>query len=190
MKAKFLRITLTLSAILLVLLTLSITQPALGFGSQNGPPLAPASVIDESWRYGVTVETSPPVYSSVVGRLLSESAAFRSTRAADIYFIFPASANVQTVYAARFYILSRSGAYTGNANLKLEVHNFAGALVRTVSSETIDLKTTSTGAWIDVALSDGNATLNPGQFLAFHFDLSAAAGGNLEVRPIFEVLVH
>jgi hypothetical protein len=192
MKFKFLRLTLILCAGLLILQALYSARPAVRVAGQDSPPLAPEALADESWRYGITVETTPPAYSSLVGRLLAESAAFRSARAADIYFIFPAPATAKTVYQARIYILSRSGTYTGNALLSLQVYNFAGVLQHTVSAASVDLETAAAGSWQSIGLSAtaANLVISPGEFLAFHFHLSAAAGNNLDVRPIFEVLLH
>jgi len=116
-------------------------------------------------------------------------AAFRSVRAANINFAFPAPAMVKTVTAARYYIISRSGSYGGNALLALRVYNFSGVLQRTITTAAVDLETAPLGSWQSLSLL-ANQAINPGEFLAFHFALSADSGGNLDVRPIFEVIVE
>ena len=156
------------------------------------PAGAAALPASEYWRLGFTVEGSP-AFSTVVGRAVSPAAAFRSDRSAsDLYFAFPAYAISKSVQSAQFYLLSRTGAYSGDATLSLEVLDAAGGLQHTVSAAAIDLEAAATGTWTAVSLSASaaNLTIAPGQFLAFHFQLSGAPGGNLDVRPIFEVRVR
>lgn len=187
MQAK--RANLLLILCLLAVLALGDGRPA---PAQAGPPAAPAApdvFPQERWRYGVTVE-SPLSYAALDGRLLAETAAFRSARSANIYFVFPAAATARTVKEIRYYILSRSGGYTtGDATLALKVYNFAGVYQRQVSSATINIEVATVNSWNSLTVAP-SAAINPGEFLAFHFSLSAAAGGTLEVRPIFEVTVE
>jgi hypothetical protein len=184
-KTKMLHTFLILSLLSLALLALSGEQAA---RAQESDPAAPDALSDEAWRYGVTVEGTLS-YLALDGRLLSEVAAFRSARNADIYFVFPAPATAKTVTAARYYLVSRSGAYSGTANLWLQVYNFAGVFQRTVTSTVVDLETAPTGSWVTLGLLS-TRTVNPGEFLTFHCDLSTAAGGTLDVRPIFEVILQ
>jgi len=142
------------------------------------------------WRLGSTSQ-GVASYDAVIGRLVSTAAAFRSDRAADIYYIFPAPARPNTVQAARFYILDRSGSYAGDATMTLETLDYAGALQHSVSAAGTDVETAATDTWADLTLSGTPADLEirPGEFLAFHFQLSGSPGGSLDVRPVFEVEV-
>jgi hypothetical protein len=160
--------------------------------AQEGEPLAPQALSDESWRYGVTVEGALS-YLALDGRLLSEVASFRSARDDDIYFVFPAPASAKTVTAIRYYIVSRSGSYAaGNATATLQIYTFAGTLQHTVSATAINLATSATGSWQTNGMSAtlADRVINPGEFLAFHFHLNAGVGGTLDVRPIFEVTLQ
>lgn len=185
MKTKYPRSIWILSLGLLLLLALN------GGNAARAQPPAPAeaeAISDESWRYGITVE-GPLTYTDLDGRLLAEVAAFRSAREANIYFAFPAPATAKTVTAARYYIVSRSGSYTGDALLSLRVYNFSGVLQRTVTSADVDLETAPVGSWQSLSLTAGQS-IAPGEFLVFRFHLNATPGGNLDVRPIFEVIVE
>ncbi len=152
--------------------------------SQSGTP-------SEFWKLGVTSQGSAD-YSAIAGRLAGEVAAFQSAEATDIYFVFPAPATTKTVRSARFYILSRSGSYAGDATMTLEIYDLAGSAQHLVSASPVDMQAAATGAWTDVTLSGtaGDLEITPGEFLAFHFALSGAAGNDLDVRPIFEVEVE
>jgi len=151
-----------------------------------------AAAVSEVWKLGVTLEGAS-AYANVAGRVASAVAAFRSNHGvSDIYYAFPAAASSKTVQSASFYLVARTGAYGGTATLTLEVLNAAGALQHTVSAAGVDLQTAPTDAWTAVALSGtpANLVVDPGEFLAFHFQLSGAPGGNLDVRPVFEVVVY
>jgi hypothetical protein len=184
------------SALSIILPRLAQAQkPALPLLAQTGQgDINDAAVTGELWKLGFTVETGPLTYNSLIGRVASEAAAFRSNRnTGDIYYIFPAPATQKTIQSAKFYILDRTGAYAaGNATLTLQIFNFAGAVQRTASAASVDLQTTATGTWTPMTLSSTAADLqiSPGEFLAFHFNLSGASAGNLDVRPIFEVEVQ
>jgi hypothetical protein len=151
---------------------------------------APAT-LHETWRLGFTRE-GPPTYSAVIGRVAGGVAAFRSEQAADIYFIFPGPATQKTVQSASLYVLSGTGDYSGSATLALEVIGYDGTRQHTASAAAMDIKGSAAGAWTSVGLSGtaGDWVISPGEFLAFHFHLDGAPGGNLDVRPMFEVEVQ
>jgi len=125
--------------------------------------------------------------------MASVAAAFRSDQGtADIYYIFPAPATQATIQSAKFYILRRTGSYgTGNATLTLEVYNYAGSLKHAVSAAGVDMETVATGTWTPLTLSGTTTDLeiSPGEFLAFHFNLSEGPTDSLDVRSMFEVEV-
>ena len=145
----------------------------------------------EVWKLGFTSQ-GVSAYSAVIGRVASQVAAFRSAQGTDIYYIFPAPASQKTVHKARFYILARTGSYGGTATLTLEILDYAGALQHSVSAAGVDMEAAAPGAWTDLTLSGTPADLEilPGEFLAFHFQLDGSSGGNLDVRPVFEVEVE
>ncbi len=176
------RIIITLVALLCVALLGRISLAA-------QPPIATATT--EAWRLGVTSEGGA-TYAAIIGRPASIAASFRSDRGVkDIFFAFPASGRTQTVESAAYQILQRSGAYTSTASLALEVRNSSGALQRTVSAAPINIQAAATGAWATLALAatPASLTIAPGEYLVFHFALGGAAAGNLDVRPVFEVVV-
>jgi hypothetical protein len=150
-----------------------------------------AAAQSETWNLGITVEGAP-AYNAVIGRLVSDVGAFRSARTAQAATIFPAPANARTVQAASFYLLNRTGTYSGAATLSLVIYDYAGTPQHTVSATGVDLQTAPTGVWTPIALSGtpGDLVISPGEFLAFHFTLSDVAAGDLDVRPLFEVSVN
>jgi hypothetical protein len=152
------------------------------------PNIGASAISGEYWRLGFTSE-GVTNYNAVIGRVVSTVAAFQSNRGtADIYYIFPAPTNPTAVQSAYFYILERTGTYAaGNAALTLEVFDYAGVSQRILSSNIIDLQAATTGVWTPLALSTTGLTLTSGEFLAFHANFSGGSGGNLNVRPIFEV---
>ena len=188
MKTKVLHTILILSLCSLALLALGGEQTA---QAQEVAPLAPEALSDEAWRYGMTMEGNY-TYAHLEGRLLSEFAAFRSVENENIYFVFPAPGMTKTVTAIRFCISSRGGSYGGNALLSLEVRNLAGNLQHTVTASSVDLEAATIGTWHPIAISGtaANRVVSPGEYLAFHFDLSGASGGTLTVRPMFEVILQ
>ncbi len=145
----------------------------------------------ESWRLGMTSEGSA-AYSSLIGRAVSEVAAFRSWRAKDSYYIFPASGVQRTVQTARLMLLTRTGAYSQAATLSLEILDYAGTVRHTVSATPLDLQTASVGTWTELQLSATATALQiaPGEVLAFHFSLEVYPAEDVDVRPIFEVDVQ
>jgi hypothetical protein len=152
---------------------------------------AVASGATEVWKLGLTLEGAAS-YANAAGRLASPVAAFRSANATDIYFAFPPAAVAKTIQSAQLYLVQRSGSYSGAASLSLQSFSLAGVLQRTVSASTLDVQTATTGAWTALTLSGtpANLQLNPGEYLAFHLTLSGAAGGDLDVRSLFEVGVQ
>ncbi len=146
----------------------------------------------ESLRLGITIEETS-FYTTTLGRNATVAAAFRSDQAtSDMYFVFPAPASEKTVQAASFNILDRSGSYAATASMTLQILDLAGNVQHTVSAAPIDLQTATPGVWTSVSLSGTPADLviSPGEFLAFHFNLSAGASEDLDVRPAFEVEIR
>lgn len=185
---KKMRILVLSLAIVGIALFLSISLVNQARAVKPALPLSPAN--GESWRTGVTV-VNDPIYSLLEGRSLADNAIFRSAKAADYYYIFPAAANSKTIQSAQFYVLNRSGSYAGNVELTLKVYNFSGSLLRTVTSSPVNLKTAVLNAWINIPLSasPGNLVVNPGEFLAFNVYLDLGLGGSLDIRLLFEVQV-
>jgi hypothetical protein len=182
-----------LSLLLLALVaTAMLMLPAAPGQALKGSLQASTTAPTEAWGLGIASEGDAS-YNVVIGRLVGANASFRSNRSVtDIYFIFPAPASSRTITSAAWNIVSRSGAYTGTASLTLEVRDFSGALQHTVSSAPIDLQAATTGAWTDLALSatPADLTIEPSEYLTFRFALDGGSAGNLDVRPMFEVVVQ
>jgi hypothetical protein len=157
----------------------------------NRPAAASLATTAEYWKMGVTLENTR-VYSAVAGRLLTESASFRSAKASDIYFVFPAAADERTIQSVRYLLLGRSGSYGAASSLTLEIFDLEGNLLRTASAAPLNLTTPSLNTWGSLALSANaaNLTLQPGEFLAFHCNFSGGAGGDLAIYPVFEIEVQ
>jgi hypothetical protein len=208
MKRKRLVNALSRSLGLLTLAILFIVAPPMANAQRSNPttaadapvrtsngrsPLAiTAAATSESWRLGVTSEGAA-AYNAIIGRAVGDVAAFRSNRGTtDVYHIFPAPGTRRTVQAARFYILTRTGTYADAATLTLEILDYGGTVQHTVSAAGIDVTAAPTSTWTAITLSGTPADLEiaPGEFLAFHFSLSGAPAGDLDVRPIFEVEVE
>jgi hypothetical protein len=168
------------------------THVAINASSGRDPLAAAAAATSESWRLGVTSEGSA-AYNAIIGRAVGDAAAFRSNRGtSEVYYVFPAPGSQRTVQAAKFSILSRAGTYAGDATLTLEILDYSGVVQHTVSAAGVDMKTAPTGTWTDITLS-GTAEdlmIASGEFLAFHFSLGGTPGGDLDVRPVFEVDVQ
>jgi hypothetical protein len=152
--------------------------------------LASALPYSEYWKAGFTVEGTVG-YAQVAGRVLSEAASFRSAKATDTYFIFPAAATTRTVTQWSYHILSRSGSYDGNTRMYIEVRSFDGTLLRTVSGP-YDLEAASPNIWILGSLSPtpANWVVDTGEYLCVHFTLDGAAANDLDVHPIFEITLR
>jgi len=154
--------------------------------------LTAATTTSEVWRLGITSEDGA-ADAALAGRPVSIAAAFRSNRGVrDMFFAFPASGRTQTIQSAAYQLLQRSGTYTSTASLTLEVRSPSGALQRTVSAAPVNLQTAATGAWATLALaaSPASLTIAPGEHLVVHFALAGAPAGDLDVRPVFEVIVN
>ncbi|MGQ0604920.1 MAG: hypothetical protein ACT4QE_24840 [Anaerolineales bacterium] len=156
------------------------------------PRVGPASGAAEVWKLGLTVDGSAN-YANAAGRLASPLAAFRSNAAVtDVYFAFPPPATAKTVQSAQMLIAQRTGSYSGNATLNLQVFTLSGTLQRTVSAASVDLESATAGSWITLSLSGtpANLQIGSGEYLAFRMTLSGSAGDDLDVRPMFEVVVQ
>jgi len=188
MKTKVLSKVLSYSLmILLLLIGAAILRPSQAEATKS----MQSTTTGESWRLGVTSEGTA-AYTSIIGRNASEAAAFRSNRAGDSYYIFPAPGIQRTVQSAKLNIISRSGTYTDPATLSLEVIAYDGTRQHVATTSPINMKTAATGTWIEIQLSPNTANLqiDPGEFLAFHFTLDGTPEGDLDVRPVFEVDVQ
>jgi hypothetical protein len=167
----------------------SVTNDLSGV-SVEGELRAEATAASESWRLGITSEGDAS-YDAIIRRDISEVAAFRSDRGTgDMYYVFPAPSSQRTIAAARFNIVSRSGAYSaGTAAMTLEIIDFGGTMQHSVLAAEIDVQSAPIGVWTGAGLSGNPADLEiaPGEFLAVHFALSGGPAGDLDVRPIFEV---
>lgn len=153
---------------------------------------AAAGAAAERWNLGINVEGAP-VYTAIVGRSVGSVGAFRSNRGvSEMTMIFPAPAAAKTVQSASFYLVSRGGGYTGTASLSLRIYDYTGTLVHTVSAADVDLQAAATGQWVQVTLKDTpeERVVSPGEFLAFHVAFSDGPGGDLDVRPMFDVSVQ
>jgi hypothetical protein len=176
------RITATIVVLGVVLLA------GIGFAAPGSAPRSAALPATEIWRLGFTSEGNASDVA-IVGRAMGIAASFRSNRGiSDSYFLFPASNRSLTVQSAAYRILSRSGSYTGAAALTLEARAADGSLQRVISAVPIDTQTAATGAWATIALSP-NPALARGEHLAIHFALDGLSAGDLELHPVFEVLL-
>ena len=171
-----------------------VTQPAMtggdytaslydtsGIGAQADP--------DAFWRLGMTQLGLTPLAESV-GHLIEPSAAFRTDRdTSDMYFLFPATGISRTVEAAYYNLLQRTGSYAADAEMTLEVVDAHGVPQRVVSATEVDLQSAPLNVWTPVERSvhPDDWGVYPGERLAFHAHLSDGPGGDLDVRPIFEV---
>ncbi len=156
------------------------------------PPRQTAILIPtEFWRLGL-LAAGTGSYAASEGRLLQMAPQFRSEQPeADAYFLFAAPGRAKTVQAARFYLLQRTGAYTGTVTLTLETLAYDGTLRHMVSADAVDLPTTAPDTWTALAL-----TANPDdwdiasdEFLAFHFRREGAAAGDWAVALLVEAQV-
>ncbi|MHB0858639.1 MAG: hypothetical protein ACYC5M_13870 [Anaerolineae bacterium] len=160
--------------------------------AQVGAQPAAGAPRSESWTLGVTVQ-GPPTYSAVVGRLVSSAAVYRTNgNAGEAATIFPASAGARTVQSARVLVVSQTGQYNGTVTLLLRIYDLAGNLQRNVSVNKIDLASVPLNTWISFPLSTvtSDLVIQPGEFLACSVTYSAGAGGNLDIRSIYEIVVR
>lgn len=146
----------------------------------------------ETWRLGFPSEGQGNG-AVVAGQAASETGAFRSAEATDSYYIFPAAATVVTVRAAQFYILKRTGAYSGDAVMSLEIIDADGQVRHTASTSSVNVATAPVDAWTPItlaSLASDDLEIASGERLAFHCRMSAGVGGDLDVRTAFEVQVR
>jgi len=175
------------TALLLVILIAptqarALTNPFAGDGTEV-PPV-------QYLRMGITIQPLP-MYENMAGRIASVAAELQSNKDKSVFFAFPAVSGRRFVKEANFYIMTRTGSYSGNVTMKLEVYDFAGNLQHVVSAGSVNLQTAAPQTWTRLELSSAIADhlIEPGEFLAFQFALDGAPGGNLDVRPVFEVTV-
>jgi len=175
------------TALLLVILIAptqarALTNPFVGDGTEV-PPV-------QYLRMGITIQPLP-MYENMAGRIASVAAELQSNKDKSVFFAFPAVSGRRFVKEANFYIMTRTGSYSGNVTMKLEVYDFAGNLQHVVSAGSVNLQTAAPQTWTRLELSSAIADhlIEPGEFLAFQFALDGAPGGNLDVRPVFEVTV-
>lgn len=176
------------AAAVLALLLLGRATP---FG-WAAPRPAETGPVAEVWRLGAPGETAPDT-TALFGRPLAITGVFRSNEpSAEQFFVFPASSRQVTVDSAAFAIIRRSGSYTGAASLALEVRDGSGSLRRILSTASIDLQAVTAGGWASLALDADPAAraLAQDEHLVIRMARDGAAGGDLDVRPVFEVAVH
>ncbi len=144
----------------------------------------------ETWRLGFPREGDVNGEFST-GQFASGTAAFRSAVAADSYFVLPASATTTSVRSAQFYVLKRTGAYSGDAVMRLDVLGPDGVVRRTASRSDVNIASAPDGVWTPISLASSSDSLRvaPGERLAIHCEMDAGAGGDLDVRVAFETQV-
>lgn len=143
------------------------------------------------WRTGYTVEGAL-MGSSLPGRVIDPVASFRSNRGvSDIYYYLAAPAGVTWIKAAHIYLLDRTGAFSGTANLTLEIRTMAGSLHQQASIGSIDIQTLPIGSWHVLALNEeiDHQQIDPGDLLVFHVNFQPGPSGDLTVHSIFDVMV-
>lgn len=145
------------------------------------------------WRTGVNL-LALPAYANLTMRNPTAVARFESIHASGIggewFFVFGAASRTLRVADAKVYILSRSGSYAGNAVFQVSAGNLVtGTSHHHLSLAPVDLEAMSVSSWHSLPLSANpdNRLLSPGQCLLIYFDLDGGAGGNLDVRLIFDV---
>ncbi len=145
----------------------------------------------ESWRLGVSVD-GVSGYAATFGRAPHLTASYRSNAGvSDVYFVFPAASDQTTILAADFNLLDRSGTYGGDANLTLEIRDFAGTVQHTVTASAVDMEAATTGVWTAFSLSGSAADLviAPGEYLVAHVNFSTGPSGDLDVKAAFDIEV-
>lgn len=185
--------SITLGMVLLWLLTGAAALAASGrlLPVNAAPPRQTTTLIPtEFWRLGL-MATGMGDYAASEGRLLQMTPHFRSDQPdADAYYLFSAPGRAKTVQAARFYVLQRTGDYTGTITLTLETLAYDGTVRHTVSAGSVDLQTATPDVWTPLALATSEAlNIASDEFLAFHFQRADAAAGNWEVALLVEAQV-
>lgn len=131
----------------------------------NGTEVPPV----QYWRMGITIQPLP-VYGNMAGRVASVAAEMQSNKDTSVFFTFPAVSGRRFVKEAGFYIINRTGSYSGIVTMKLEVYDYAGNLQHVVSASSVNLQTVTPQVWTRLALSSAlnDRLIEPGEFLAFH----------------------
>ena len=180
----------SISFLLLVLLMVPLgAASALSVGDAREPDLVMETA--ETWRL-VSSSQQGAAYEAIRGRPLQAVTVLRSDHpASDVYLMMPAPATGRRVGAARFLLLSRSGVYSGNATLALEVRTLDGDLRRVVTAQPLDLQLQPAGDWLELQLSSSAAerAIQSGEYLAFHLNLDGGPEGDLLVEAAVEVEV-
>lgn len=139
-------------------------------------------------RYGINV-IGPLDLASLTGRPQTPSAVIQTASASESSYVFPAMSSLQVVDSARFYILSRSGDYSGQVSLALEIYGIDGSYHRTISTP-VDLSTADMGTWLSLDMSGFITRLSASEYPVAHFVYSGGAGGSMDIRPIFEITTY
>jgi hypothetical protein len=168
------------------ILLAGLLLPVLTGSVQAGP--LPGTAVVEFWRTGVQVDGIAPEYASLMGRGRSAAGQYHSS-SGDSFYVLSAPGSTLKVGYALVWILARSGTYLNEATLSLEVRNLNGNLVRTLSQSPLDLRASPTTAWMVLPLTNSqkDRMVQPGEYLALHFQLGGSVGGNLDVQTLFEV---
>jgi hypothetical protein len=158
------------------------------FQVQASPDKKPDDGKRQYLRTGYILKSSPK-YSGMVGKAASLAARMRSNVDTDVYFAFPAVSGKPYVREASYYILNRNGAYSGNVTMTLGIYNLDGLSQRQISAGSVNLQSAAIQTWTNLPLDSYyiNRQIGSGEFLAFHLALDGAAGGDLEISPIFEI---
>lgn len=140
---------------------------------------------DETWRQG-------EVFSDNDSGALQLNGAFLSNGLVPRIAVFQPPATKKKIRTIRLTIVKRSGSYDSPFTVVFEVRDFDGNIKRTVSASAVDLKTSPRGEWISVPLSKEatDRIIEPGEYLAVHVVRGGDQGGDLQVDPIFEAVVH
>jgi hypothetical protein len=175
---------------MLVLIWIGYPRPQNVQAEHSRMLAVPTSLYPEYWKSGITLEGTS-VFSNVAGRLLSDAASVRTDWNANIYYVFPAPGSAKTVADARYHILQRTGSYANNVVMSLKVYTLAGTYQRTVTNAYY-IKTASTGTWIVMTLSadPDNLVINPGEYLAAHFNMDGGATGNMNLQVMFDITLR
>lgn len=175
--------------LILGLLFLLLSPPVAG-QAQEAPLDAQAIGPDTLyWRTGTLLKSASPAFSGLVLRNPTPVARFQSNAGVTgMSYMLGAVSRSLRVADVKVYILSRSGSYSGNAIVEVWAYSMAGASHHRISAGSLNIQSAPTGAWQNISLSatPANRLLSAGQSLVITFDLSAAAGSNLDVYTIYE----
>ncbi|NJN16819.1 MAG: hypothetical protein HC822_11395 [Oscillochloris sp.] len=156
------------------------------------PVAAQSTQPGEIWRTGIPNEGAV-TYATTTGRNVHVAHKVRSFRETnDHYFIFPASSVQRTILAAEYRIINRSGSYSANATMTLEILDLAGNVQHTATAGGIDVEAAAVNAWNDFGLRATTADLviEPGEFLVVHITLDGAQNvDDLDVELVYNIEV-